>query len=73
MERSLRSPAALLAAGDRVELRYNANQRYHPKPKPRRNLGFEIVFEDKHLIVVNKPAELLTVPTRARRNEHAAR
>jgi len=26
-------------------------------------LGFEIVFEDKHLIVVNKPADLLTVPT----------
>ena len=39
------------------------SQRYHPKPKPRRNLGFEIVFEDKQLIVVNKPAELLTVPT----------
>jgi 23S rRNA pseudouridine1911/1915/1917 synthase len=53
-----------LAAGDRVELRYDAKQRYHPKPKPRRNLGFEIVFEDKHLIVVIKPAELLTVPTR---------
>jgi 23S rRNA pseudouridine1911/1915/1917 synthase len=57
-------PGERLAAGDRVALRYDAKQRYHPKPKPRRNLGFEIVFEDKHLIVVNKPAELLTVPTR---------
>src|SRR5262245_31027069 len=57
-------PAERLLAGDRVELCYDANQRYHPKPKPRRNLGFAIIFEDKHLIVVDKPAELLTVPTR---------
>src|SRR6266436_4473362 len=57
-------PAERLAAGDRIELRYDPRQRYHPKPKPRRNLGFTIVFEDKHLIVVEKPADLLTVPTR---------
>lgn len=57
-------PGERLVAGDRIELRYDASQRYHPKPKPRRKLGFTIVFEDKHLIVVDKPAELLTVPTR---------
>src|SRR5262245_58759822 len=57
-------PAERLLAGDRVEIRYDAKQRYHPKPKPRRNLGFAIVFEDKHLIVVDKPAELLSAPTR---------
>jgi 23S rRNA pseudouridine1911/1915/1917 synthase len=57
-------PSARLAAGDRVELRYDPKQRYHPKPKPRRNLGFTVVYEDKHLVVVDKPAELLTVPTR---------
>ena len=57
-------PAERLAVGDRVEVRYDAHQRYHPKPRPRRNLGFAIVFEDKHLIVVDKPADLLTVPTR---------
>ena len=56
-------PSERVVAGMRVELRYDPNQRYHPKPKPRRNLGFEIVFEDKHLIVVNKPPQLLTVPT----------
>jgi 23S rRNA pseudouridine1911/1915/1917 synthase len=56
-------PSERLAAGDRVEVKYDASQRYHPRPKPRRNLGFEIIFEDKQLIVVNKPAELLTVPT----------
>ena len=57
-------PGERLALSDLVEVRYDSHQRYHPKPKPRRNLGFEIVFEDKHLIVVDKPAELLTVPTR---------
>jgi len=60
-------PAERLRAGDTIELKYDAQQRYHPKPKPRGSLGFSIVFEDKHLIVVDKPAELLTVPTR--RNE----
>jgi 23S rRNA pseudouridine1911/1915/1917 synthase len=57
-------PGERLFAGDRVELRYDAKQRYHPNPRPRQNLGFGIVLEDKHLIVVDKPAELLTVPTR---------
>jgi 23S rRNA pseudouridine1911/1915/1917 synthase len=57
-------PAERLAAGDRIELKYDSRQRYHPKPRPRGNLGFAVVFEDKHLIVVDKPAELLTVPTR---------
>jgi 23S rRNA pseudouridine1911/1915/1917 synthase len=57
-------PAQRLAVCDRVEVKYDSKQRYHPKPKARVNLGFEIVFEDKHLIVVNKPPELLTVPTR---------
>lgn len=57
-------PAERVAAGDRIELKYDPHQRYHPKPKPRQNLGFEIVFEDRHLIVVEKPADVLTVPTR---------
>jgi 23S rRNA pseudouridine1911/1915/1917 synthase len=57
-------PGERLAAGDSVELRYDAKQRYHPTPKPRKDIGFVIVFEDRHLIVVDKPAELLTVPTR---------
>jgi 23S rRNA pseudouridine1911/1915/1917 synthase len=50
-------------AGERVEVEYDPQRRYHPKRKPPRNLGFEIAFEDDHLIVVNKPASLLTVPT----------
>lgn len=57
-------PAQRLAAGDQVELSYDPHQRYHPRNKPRRNLGFEIVFEDAQLLVVIKPAGLLTVPTK---------
>jgi 23S rRNA pseudouridine1911/1915/1917 synthase len=56
-------PGQKLIAGDVVEISYDSHQRYHPRPKPRKYLGFEIVYEDKHLIVVHKPAELLTVPT----------
>jgi 23S rRNA pseudouridine1911/1915/1917 synthase len=56
-------PAQRLIAGDRIELRYDPNQRYHPTTKPRQKLGFHLVFEDKHLVVVVKPSELLTVPT----------
>lgn len=56
-------PGERLTPGDRVELRYDPHQRYHPRNKPRRNLGFELIFEDAHLIVVSKPAELLSVPT----------
>jgi 23S rRNA pseudouridine1911/1915/1917 synthase len=58
------SPGQAIEAGDRVTLKYDPHQRYHPKNKPRRNLGFELVFEDRYLVVVVKPPELLTVPTR---------
>jgi 23S rRNA pseudouridine1911/1915/1917 synthase len=56
-------PGRLAAAGDCVLLRYDPHRRYHPLPALARNPGFDIVFEDGYLIVVNKPAALLTVPT----------
>jgi 23S rRNA pseudouridine1911/1915/1917 synthase len=56
-------PADHLQAGDEVEVKYDLHQRYHVKRKPPKEIGFEVVFEDEHLIVVNKPAALLTVPT----------
>jgi 23S rRNA pseudouridine1911/1915/1917 synthase len=62
-------PGRLSAAGDRVVLKYDAQQRYHPLPALARSPGFEIVFEDRWLLVVNKPAALLTVPT-ARGEKH---
>jgi 23S rRNA pseudouridine1911/1915/1917 synthase len=53
-----------LAAGDRVEVRFEAGRRYSPLPRARPHHGFVIVYEDRDLIVVDKAPELLTVPTR---------
>ena len=57
------APWQRLSPGDRIELQYEPNRRYSPKKKPPTYLGFEILFEDEHLIVVNKPAHCLTVPS----------
>lgn len=52
-----------VAPGSLVEVRYDPHQRYHEKPKPRPDRAFRVVFEDEHLIVVDKTAGVLTVPT----------
>lgn len=52
-----------LEVGDLVAIRYEANRRYTPKPRPKEAFSFKIEFEDEYLIVVQKPAELLTVPS----------
>lgn len=60
-------PGTRLQAGDRIDLRYEANRRYSPCHRPQRvHRGFQIVFEDRQVIVVNKEAGLLTVPTEGR-------
>ena len=56
-------PGRLAAVGDQVVVQFDPAQRYHPLPRPARNPGFEILWEDRYLLVVNKPAALLTVPT----------
>ncbi len=56
------SPGQPVAAGDLVELAYYPGQRYHAAPKGKRDPGFGIIFEDRQLIVVDKPAAMLTVP-----------
>jgi 23S rRNA pseudouridine1911/1915/1917 synthase len=56
-------PAQKVSEGDRVDVEYDQHRKYHPKKKPPKDLGFKISFEDEHLIVVDKPAALLTVPT----------
>lgn len=60
------SPARRLEPGHRVRVRYELNRRYSPKPHRRKvHRGFSIVHEDTGVIVVEKSAELLTVPTDA--------
>jgi 23S rRNA pseudouridine1911/1915/1917 synthase len=53
---------AAVKPGDVVLARYDMHQRYHPRPRAWEDEAFEIVFEDKHLIVVDKAAGVLTVP-----------
>ena len=50
-------------AGQTLEVSWEAGRRYKEKPKARQNRDFAVIFEDKHLIVVNKRAGVLTVPT----------
>ncbi len=49
--------------GDTVAVRHDPKMRYHEKPKQRENTAFRLVFEDEQLLVVDKSAALLTVPT----------
>jgi 23S rRNA pseudouridine1911/1915/1917 synthase len=54
-ERAL-DPAARVTAGQRIELRPNA-----PKPNTLPS-GFRIAFEDGHLVVIEKPSGITSVP-----------
>jgi 23S rRNA pseudouridine1911/1915/1917 synthase len=56
-------PAAAVVAGDVVTICFNPAQRYHAKRKRLDDRTFSIEFEDEHLLVVNKSAGTLTVPT----------
>ncbi len=49
--------------GDQVEVRYDPEQGYPEKKRAWEDASFSIVFEDAHLIVVNKAANVLTVAT----------
>ena len=54
-----------LKAEDRVAVDYDPDTVYQTLPAPRKQLdkaGFKILWEDKHLLFVDKPAGLLTVP-----------
>ncbi|MBC8356740.1 MAG: RluA family pseudouridine synthase [Planctomycetes bacterium] len=52
-----------VATGDVVSIRFNPTQRYHEKKKRWDDRTFTVSFEDDHLIVVDKSAGTLTVPT----------
>lgn len=56
--------AAIVSVNDLVSVRFDPTQRYRPK-KERKwdDRTFTIVYEDEHLIVVDKAAGTLTVPT----------
>jgi 23S rRNA pseudouridine1911/1915/1917 synthase len=49
--------------GDVVSVRYDPHQRYHEAKKAWKDAAFTIEFEDESILVVNKAAGFLTVPT----------
>lgn len=52
-----------LVPGDTVQVRFDPEQRYRPRPRAWKDSGFNIVHEDDHLLVVEKAAWILSVPT----------
>lgn len=56
-------PWKWLVPGDTVEAEFEPGRYYKAAPKAKKYSGFELVFEDRDLLVVNKQASLLTVPT----------
>jgi len=55
--------ATQVVEGDVVAIRYDPNQRYREKKKHWDDRTFTVLFEDDDLIVVDKSAGVLTVPT----------
>ncbi len=55
--------AHTVASGDLVEVTYDTHRRYHEKKTSWSDRTFHVVFEDDDLIVVDKAAGVLTVPT----------
>lgn len=55
--------AAKVVCGDVVKVNYDPNQRYHEKKKSWDDRTFTVLYEDDDLIVVDKSAGVLTVPT----------
>ncbi len=53
-----------LKAGDTISVRFDDSTIYKELPKAKRSAGgdFKVLFEDRHLLFVDKPAGLLTVP-----------
>lgn len=60
-------PWKWLVPGDQVDVALEPERHYKAAAKPKRYSGFELVHEDGALLVVNKQASVLTVPTE--RNE----
>ena len=54
---------APVARGTVVEVAWEIERRYKEIPRTRTSRAFRIAYEDKHLIVVEKVAGILTVPT----------
>jgi 23S rRNA pseudouridine1911/1915/1917 synthase len=57
------APQQTVRRGDRVEVSYDPRRRYKPKPAAKPNPAFDLLYEDDHVLVVNKSPHVFTVPT----------
>ena len=57
------NPGEPVAAGDVVRVRHDPHRRYHAPPPERAQREFRLVHEDDDILVVDKAAGVLTVPT----------
>lgn len=55
--------------GDLVTVTHDPRQNYPDKPQAPGHAPFHLLFEDDYLLVVDKPAHLLTVPTAKRESK----
>lgn len=62
---ALSAPGVRLAPGDRVSLIVGADERTATTPEP---IPLEVLHEDEHLIIVNKPTGLLIHPSRTEKS-----
>jgi 23S rRNA pseudouridine1911/1915/1917 synthase len=54
----------MVDTGDAVRVRHDPRQRYRERSHAHRSTAFQLVHEDDDLVVVEKAASVLTVPTR---------
>jgi 23S rRNA pseudouridine1911/1915/1917 synthase len=54
---------ARVEVGDDILVDLDPHRRYAPKARPWKDSTFRIVFEDEHLLVIDKSAAALTVPS----------
>lgn len=57
-------PGLRAVTGDQIQLEFDPARKYNSIPRQRQRWGFDLVFEDRYLLVVQKPADVLTIPTR---------
>lgn len=65
-EATMADASRLLSAGDQIRLWMDRPGSARRRPAPTRGADLDVVFEDHAIVVVNKPAGLLTVPLERR-------
>jgi 23S rRNA pseudouridine1911/1915/1917 synthase len=58
-----------VVAGDEIVVTYNPHQKYSEKPRGKDAAPFKLLHEDDDILVVEKPAHMLTVPTPKREKD----